>query len=85
MSLLRCQFAGYMVPRSLQFLVFGHCATFPNLGNLSKVLFVFFKNKTPAEQRDIFRPKLFYNYINLSLKNSHSTIKTQRSSKKRKL
>ena len=23
------------------------------------------KNKTPAEQRDIFRPKLFYNYINL--------------------
>ena len=42
-------------------------------------------NKKPAEQRDIFRPKLFYNYINLRLKNSQCTIKTQRSSKKRKL
>ena len=26
-------------------------------------------NKTPAEQRDIFRPELFYNYISLRLKN----------------
>ena len=26
-------------------------------------------NKTPAEQRDIFRPELFYNYIGLRLKN----------------
>ena len=28
------------------------------------------KNKTPAEERDIFRPELFYNYINLRLKNN---------------
>ena len=28
------------------------------------------QNKTPAEQRDIFRPELFYNYINLRLKNN---------------
>ena len=41
-------------------------------------------NKTPAEQRDIFRPKLFYNYINLKLKKSQCSIKTQRSSHKRK-
>ena len=41
--------------------------------------------KTPAEQRDIFRPKGFYNYMNLRLKNSQCIIKTQRSSKKRKL
>ena len=27
-------------------------------------------NKTRAKQRDIFRPKLIYNYINLSLKKS---------------
>ena len=27
-------------------------------------------NKTPAEERDIFRPELFYNYINLRLKNN---------------
>ena len=27
------------------------------------------KNKTPAEQRDIFRPELFYNYISSRLKN----------------
>ena len=27
-------------------------------------------NKTPAEQRDIFRPNLFYNYIKLRLKNA---------------
>ena len=27
------------------------------------------ENKTPAEQRDIFRPELFYNYISLRLKN----------------
>ena len=44
-----------------------------------------FLNKTPAEQRDIFRPELFYNYINLRLKNNSCTIKTLRSSKKRKL
>ena len=31
--------------------------------------FVYFSNKTPAEQRDIFRPELFYNYISLRLKN----------------
>ena len=42
-------------------------------------------NKTPAEQRDISRPKLFYNYTNLRLKNGQFTIKTHRSSKKRKL
>ena len=28
------------------------------------------RNKTPAEERDIFRPELFYNYINLRLKNN---------------
>ena len=28
------------------------------------------ENKTPAEERDIFRPELFYNYINLRLKNN---------------
>ena len=44
-----------------------------------------FRYKKPAEQRDIFRPKLFYNYINLRLKNSQCTIKTQRSSKKKTL
>ena len=31
--------------------------------------FVFKLNKTPADQRDIFRPELFYNYISLRLKN----------------
>ena len=40
-------------------------------------------NKTPAEQRDIFRPKLFYNDMNLRLNNSQCTMKMQRSSKKR--
>ena len=29
------------------------------------------------QQRDIFRPKLFYSYTNLRLKNSHCTMKTQ--------
>ena len=28
------------------------------------------QNKTPDEQQVIFRPELFYNYINLRLKNS---------------
>ena len=28
------------------------------------------ENKTPAEERDIFRPELFYKYINLRLKNN---------------
>ena len=32
-------------------------------------IFGLFKNKMPAEQRDIFRPELFYNYISLRLKN----------------
>ena len=32
-------------------------------------------NKTPAEQRDIFRPKLIYNYINWRFKNSQCTEK----------
>ena len=41
------------------------------------------KNKTAAEQRYVFRPKLFYNYKKLRLKNSQCTIKTQRSSKKK--
>ena len=39
--------------------------------------------KAPAEQRDIFRPKQFYNYINLRLKNSQCTMK--KSSKKKAL
>ena len=38
-------------------------------------------NKTPAEQRDISRPKLFYNYIKLRLKNSQSTMKKVRRKK----
>ena len=32
-------------------------------------------NKTPAEQRDTFRPKLLHNDIDLRLKNSQSTMK----------
>ena len=36
----------------------------------SKQLLSLNKNKTPAEERDIFRPELFYNYINLRLKNN---------------
>ena len=39
------------------------------------------QNKTPAEQRDIFRPELFYNYINLRLKNSQCTMKKVRRKK----
>ena len=38
-------------------------------------------NKTPAEQRDIFLPELFYNYINLRLMNSQCTMKKLRSTK----
>ena len=39
-------------------------------------LLVFQKsNKTLAEQRDIFRPKLFYNYINSRLKRRQCTMK----------
>ena len=34
-------------------------------------------NKTPADQRDIFRPKLFHNDINLRLKSSQCTVKMQ--------
>ena len=30
------------------------------------------KDKTAAEQRDIFRPKMHYNYINLMLKNDNA-------------
>ena len=41
--------------------------------------------KTPAEQRDFFRPKLLSNYIKLGLKNSQCTIERQRSSKKKNL
>ena len=43
------------------------CSVFEFLNVLVK------RNKTPAELRDIFRPKLFYNYINLRLKNSQCT------------
>ena len=42
-------------------------------GNFEPSSFVGFINKRPAERRDIFRPKLFYNYINLRLKNSQCT------------
>ena len=42
-------------------------------------------NKTPAEQRDIFRPKLFYNYINLRLENSQCTKKRQKLEEKKAL
>ena len=39
-------------------------------------------SKTPAEQRNVFRPKLFYNYINLRLKNSQCTKKRKEVRKK---
>ena len=39
------------------------------LTNDSSTFIVLCINKTPAEQRDIFRPELFYNYISLRLKN----------------
>ena len=38
----------------------------------------------PAEQRDIFRHKLFYNDINLRLKNSQSTMKMQKQNSTKK-
>ena len=58
-----------------EFLVFSHelnpllrYKMFYNMENPSCPNFN--ENKTPAEQRDIFRPELFYNYINLRLKNN---------------
>ena len=40
---------------------------------------------TRRPQRDIFRPKLFYNYLNLRLKNSQCTIKTKKFEEKKAL
>ena len=41
----------------------------PVLSSIENYLKQRSQNKTPAEQRDIFRPELFYNCISLSLKN----------------
>ena len=43
---------------------------------------VHYEDKRPAEQRDIFRQKLFYNEINWRLKKSQCTMKMQSSKKK---